>query len=113
MAIAAVERLIATPLSSPIEETLSLASTIIAIPDQVSCDLAGEVVILALGSGMYFGLDTVGADVWQMIQEACTVESVRDRLLDLYEVDSKTCEADLLDLLSQMLEQKLISIVAP
>jgi hypothetical protein len=44
-------------------------SIVVATKDQVSSDLGGEVAILDLKAGVYYGLDTVGARIWNLIQE--------------------------------------------
>ena len=40
-------------------------SSIVASKNAVSCDLAGESVILDMKSGKYFALDDVGTRIWQ------------------------------------------------
>src|ERR1700730_14483347 len=52
-------------------------SRVEAVPDQVSCDLAGEAVILNLKNGIYFGLDPVGARIWSLIQKPTTFADLR------------------------------------
>jgi hypothetical protein len=78
--------------------------------DQVSCDLAGEVAILSLKNSVYYGLDPVGASVWNLIQQPKTFAEIRDALLDMYEVDSAQLESDLQALLVELSEQGLIEI---
>jgi hypothetical protein len=78
--------------------------------DQVSCDLAGEVAILNLKNSVYYGLDPVGASVWNLIQQPKTFAEIRDALLDIYEVDSAQLESDLQALLGELSEQGLIDI---
>jgi hypothetical protein len=92
------------------KETLSLHSTIVLATDQVSADLDGEMVILNFGSGVYYGLDAVGARVWQLIQEPRVVESIRNTLLEEYEVESERCERELFSLLQQLATEGLIQI---
>lgn len=89
---------------------ISTASIVAAIPEQLSADLADDVVILHLQSGMYYGLDEVGARVWQLIQTPQRVSNIRDILLAEYEVDSPQCEQELLALLRELAHQKLIDI---
>lgn len=92
--------------------TVSLSSTFSVSEDQVSCDLAGEAVILNLKSGKYFGLNEVGARIWELLKEHRTPDTIRDTLLDEYDVDPQQCEQDLLELLQQLLEQGLIHVEA-
>ena len=50
------------------------SSIITASKEQVSSDLAGEVIILGLKSGSYFGLDGVGALIWSLIQKPISTQ---------------------------------------
>lgn len=89
---------------------LTADSTIVATKNQVSCDLAGEAAILDLQSGVYYGLDAVGARIWELIQEPKTVTEVRDALMEEFDVEPERCQSDLLALLEQMSQNKLIEI---
>lgn len=81
-----------------------------ATPEQVSSDLAGESVILNLKTGMYFGLNEVGASVWNLLQQPRSVTDICTQILDEYEVDSEQCERDVLTLLNELIESDLIEI---
>ncbi len=85
-------------------------SRIAVSEDQVSCDLAGEAAILNLKNSVYYGLDTVGASVWSLIQEPKTFAEIRDTLLGVYDVDKPQLESDLQALLTELAEQGLIDI---
>jgi hypothetical protein len=78
--------------------------------DQVSCDLEGEAAILNLKNSVYYGLDPVGARVWQLIQEPTTLAQIRDVLRAEYDVDASQLESDIRDLVEQMAEQGLVEI---
>jgi hypothetical protein len=90
--------------------TISERSIIVASQDQVSCDLAGDAAILDIKSGMYYGLNAVGARVWNLIQEPKPVYEVRDALLKEYEVEPECCERDLLVLLQELAAKGLIEV---
>ncbi len=85
-------------------------STIVAAPDVVAGDLGDEVVMLNTQSGTYYGVEGVGATVWNLIQSPMTVAQVRDALLDRYEVQPDICERDLMALLKDFDEHGLIKI---
>jgi hypothetical protein len=86
------------------------SSTIVQAGDQVSTDLAGEVVILGLKSGGYYGLNSVGARIWSLIQEPRRLADIRRAILEEYEVDGDRCERDLQELLQQLTAEGLIEI---
>lgn len=89
---------------------IQLNTQVKASNDQVSCDLAGESAILDLKNGVYYGLDPVGARIWELIQQPTEVSSIVSQLLDEYEVDREECTQDTLGLLSQLLERELIEV---
>ena len=89
---------------------ISKDSIVVASKDQVSSDLAGEVVMLNLKNGTYYGLDEVGARIWSLIQEPSSVEVVRDILLEEYDVVPDLCERDLLALLQDLADNGLVEV---
>ena len=93
-----------------IKQLVSEHSTVVAVKDQVSADLAGEAVILNLKSGVYYGLNEVGAKIWQLLQEPRTVTAIRDTLLEEYEVDRDSCDRDLLAVLQELATAELIEV---
>jgi hypothetical protein len=91
---------------------VSGGSTVVSAKDQVSSDLGGEVAILDLKAGVYYGLDAVGARIWSLIQEPRTVNEIRDILLEEYEVEPERCERDLLVLLQRLADEGIIEVEA-
>ena len=67
-------------------------------------------VILNLDSGIYFGLNPVGATIWNFIQSEHTLEELIAHLLNEYQVDRARCEAEVMSLLQKMNSQGLIDI---
>lgn len=89
---------------------LSVHSIVSATPEQVSCPLGDEAAILNLKNTVYYGLNPVGARVWNLLQQPRTIGELRDRLLDEYEVEAGRCESDLLELLEKMMSEGLILV---
>lgn len=81
-----------------------------ATRDQVSSDLMGEVAILDLKAGVYYGLDDVGARIWNLIQEPKAVSEIRDTLLQEYDIEADRCERDLLALLQRLADEGLVEV---
>ncbi|MBW4602452.1 MAG: lasso peptide biosynthesis PqqD family chaperone [Calothrix sp. FI2-JRJ7] len=93
-----------------LEKKTLFASTIIASSQQISSDLGGEAVILNLKSGVYHGLNEVGASIWKLIQEPRTIEEIKQKLLEEYDVEPEQCESDVIELLENLLVAELIVI---
>jgi hypothetical protein len=82
-------------------------------PGQVYADLAGELAILDQGSGIYYGLDPVGARIWSLIAEGYSVFKIRNTLLEEYDVHPEQVETDLITLLGDLNDKGLILLVSP
>jgi len=79
------------------------------VPDAVvSRELDGETVLLNLETGMYFGLDAVGTDMWRAIREAATLGDALVAVHRQYEVDEATIRADFLQLANELLAKGLL-----
>ncbi len=83
---------------------------VVVSQNQVSCDLSGESAILNLKAGVYYGLNEVGTTIWKLIQEPRRVGELRDAILEEYEVEPDRCEADILTLLQNLLDNGLIEV---
>lgn len=98
--------------SAPERSLVSDDSRFVASPDQISCDLGGEAAILHLKTAIYYGLDPVGARVWDLLRTPRTLAEIRDAILAEYDVEPDRCERDLRDLLEKLAAERLIEILA-
>jgi hypothetical protein len=83
---------------------------VVVSKDTVSCSLGNEVAILHMGSGVYYGLDSVGARVWSLLEKPHSVQELCAAVAAEYDVEPSRCEADLLALLVRMRTEGLIEI---
>ena len=90
--------------------SISLDSVVSPSKDLVFSNVADEVVILDLKSGVYHGLESVGARAWELMSESRPVREVRDRLVDEYDVEPQRCESDLLRLLEELKSHGLVDV---
>jgi len=89
---------------------MNFKDTVKIPPDVMARQVGDETVILDLASGNYFGLDPVGARIWQLIGEGKPLEAVCETLLDEYEVSAEQAREDLARLVGQLQAQGLVSI---
>jgi hypothetical protein len=89
---------------------LSVQSIVVAAADQVSCDLGGEAAILNIKNGVYYGLDPIGAQVWNLIQKPHRVAEIREAVVRDYDVEPERCERDVIALLESLLAEGLIEV---
>jgi hypothetical protein len=96
--------------AAAMDAPLSLHSIVVAASEQVSCPLGEESAILNLKNSVYYGMNPVGARVWDLLKQPQSVTELRNALLDEYEVDEVRCGDDLLALLETMRSEGLIEV---
>jgi hypothetical protein len=90
--------------------TISEHTVVVAVKDQVSCDLAGEAAILNIKKGIYYGLDPVGARIWNLMQQPRAVSEIRNTIVGEYDVEPERCAKDLYGLLEKLISEGLIEV---
>ncbi len=90
---------------------LSLASRVVASPDQVSAALSGESVILGMSDGVYYGLDSVGTRVWELLTEPRTLGEIAATIEAEFDVTAERAAADLLVFANDLAAHGLLSVV--
>ena len=80
-------------------------------PGVVSTVVDGEVTVLDPRAGVYFGLEDVGARVWQLLVERPDVPALVRQLQTEFDVAPATCEADVRGLLDELVERGLVETV--
>jgi hypothetical protein len=91
-------------------EAISPATRLTSNKRAAACDVDGEMVILQPDSGVYFGLNKVGASIWNYIQEECSVEDLIAHMTTEYSVSRSVCEPQILSLLQDMISHELVQV---
>jgi hypothetical protein len=77
----------------------------------VSCELDGEVAILNMNNGVYYGLNPIGALIWKLIEEnSVNVTQITELVLTEYDVEKDLCRRDIFELLEELLKNGLVKI---
>ena len=88
-------------------------SIVVAAKEQISTQVDDEAALLNLKTGVYFGLDPMGAYIWQMLREPVSVQTLTARLQEDYSnIDAEIVANDLRFFLEQMLEAGLVELVS-
>jgi hypothetical protein len=81
-----------------------------ASDDVVAREVGGEMVLLDLASGLYFGLDPVGGRVWQALSEnSATLDQLVDVIEAEFDAPRAVIEQDLERLLDDLAGRKLVA----
>jgi hypothetical protein len=87
---------------------LALESRVVLSDEQVHTSLGDEAVILGLADGVYYGLDAVGTRVWSLLAAPHQVSEIVDVVTEEFDVGRERCEHDVLALLGELAERRLI-----
>lgn len=79
-----------------------------AATDVLHQPLGDEAVFLNLNNDRYYGVDDVGAHMWQLLVETGDPEQVVQQILVEYDVDETTLRADVDGFVASLLEAGLI-----
>jgi hypothetical protein len=72
--------------------------------------LDDEVVMMSAQKGEYYGLDSIGSRIWEIIQEPIEISQIVKILLDEYDISEEQCTTDVTAFLNELLNKELIAI---
>ncbi|MEM8724114.1 MAG: PqqD family protein [Pseudomonadota bacterium] len=76
--------------------------------DAVANQVGDETVILHMGNGTYYGLDTIGTFLWEGLKAGSSPSEIAEQITAEYDVDRPTVDGDLRRFLSELEEQGLV-----
>ena len=87
---------------------VKLQSVISRNPEIIHSAMDGEVVMMSVDQGLFFGIDTIGAHIWNLLETPAKVEDLIEKLVTSYDGERSVCENDTLRFLNDMLMKKVI-----
>lgn len=71
--------------------------------------LGDEAVILHLDSEEYFGLDSIGTRIWELLMgEGGSIEKILPILKEEYDVEEKVLKKDIEELVENLIKEKIL-----
>lgn len=90
---------------------ITMSDTILASGDVVAREVGGELVLMDLASGTYFGLNEVGGMIWASIEdESKPLEQLVRDVCENYGVAEETAREDLIALVNSLRDHDLIVV---
>ena len=86
---------------------VALTDRVTIHPSVICRELGGETVLLNLESGVYYGLDSIGTRVWQLLQDH-TPGEVCAIMIGEYDVSADVLENDVVRLVHELSEKGLL-----
>ena len=90
---------------------VTMETTVVRADDLSIAELDGEMVVLDVQSGQYYGLNEVGARILQLTDKQITLQHVVDQLLEEYEVSTEKLRADVIRFVRKMGTLGLVQVV--
>ncbi|WP_372072232.1 PqqD family peptide modification chaperone [Tistrella mobilis] len=87
-------------------------TTVTRNDDLMIAEIDGEVVLMHVDKGNYYGLDQIGSDIWERMAGPVSVVDLHAALVADYEGDAEEIRADLMELLERMAEHDLVRVAA-
>lgn len=69
----------------------------------------GELVILHMSNGKFYGLDAVGTDVWECIQSGKSLDEIIYKLHQEYGVTIEKLQHDINNFINNLMDQGLVN----
>lgn len=77
-------------------------------PDLVAAEMDGDIVMMSVETGTYFGLTGIAPQIWDALENPQTAEEIFNQLVSLYEVEESVFLADLTAFLADMQQSGLV-----
>ena len=67
------------------------ATLIVRDPDMIAAEMDGDLVMMSIERGEYFGIGGVGTRAWELLVEPATVDQLCVVVCDEFDVDADVC----------------------
>ena len=78
---------------------------------QIATELDNMVVMMSVEQGKYYGLDSVGSRIWNLLEQPRRVMEVCAIIQDEFAVERETCERDVLEFIDRLVAVNLLKVV--
>lgn len=91
--------------------TISSTTLLKRNPDMVAANIDGDVVMMGVDQGQYYGISGVGSRVWELLEEPISIDGITEVICREYETDSATCHDDMSKFVNELVKIDLIEVV--
>jgi hypothetical protein len=76
--------------------------------DILHAPVGTEAVMMSIEAGRYYGVNAVGARIWELLETPHTVEQLCALICDEFDVDAHTCEAAVLEFTRDLIDNGVV-----
>ena len=74
----------------------------------IDAEIDNEIVALKIETGLCYGFNEIGSEIWKLLATPISVGDVCKKLLSEYRIDAATCERQIIELLMQLQYEGLV-----
>lgn len=78
--------------------------------DLHEADIDDEKVMMNIDKGKYYGLNSVGTRIWEIVSEPKTIDEIVEILLSEYEVSLEECRQAVIKFISRLQDEGMILV---
>jgi len=93
------------------DRTISAETVVCQGDDTVFSTIDGETVMMSISNGMYYGMDTIGSRIWELIAQPRKVMDLCHMLQDEFDVEQEPCLRDVLEFLNDLADENIVKVV--
>ncbi len=97
-------------VSTPLTFQDLVGKTLTIPKELIYQELDGEMVLLDMQSGQYFGIDEVGSRIWQLVEKQYAPAGILKALLEEYDVEESVCREQVAQFFQELLDKKLLVV---
>ena len=94
-----------------IKPTIEMTTLVTQGDKQIATELDNTVVMMSVEQGKYYGLDSVGSRIWNLLEQPRRIMEVCAIIQDEFAVERETCERDVLDFVSRLVAANLLKVI--
>lgn len=79
-------------------------------PELFFTDMDGELVMMSVARGEYFGLGGIAPRLWALLETPRTPSFLRETVLSEFDVDESTCRRDVAEFVATMIAKGLARV---
>jgi Coenzyme PQQ synthesis protein D (PqqD) len=77
-------------------------------PQVINETIEGEAIMINLVTGNYYSLDTVGGEIWELLEQSLSAEDIVTVLGQRYEASEEVIRNAVVELLAQLASEQLV-----
>lgn len=80
-------------------------------PDMVGANIDGDIVMMGVDQGQYYGITGVGSRVWELLEEPISIDSITEIICSEYDTEKATCHDDMSKFINDLINIDLVEVV--